>query len=196
MTGPDAHLDEEDVDVESDEDQESESAEERVRKALAEIASMGPAQAEAAILELLRAVERGELPLSSLMGYTDDDLYEIYEKAYTLQRGGRPKNVVAICDGLLALSPGLPAVMLLCAAALMDLKEYDRALALVDEVLAADPEDTEALLKRTHILYRLGRMPDCVEAVEAYLQLDEDAESEERQTAERLLEHVRELLKD
>ena len=63
-------------------------------------------------------------------------------------------------------------------------------------MLAADPEDAEALQKRAHILYRLGRMPDCLEAVEAYLQLDEEAQSDERQTAERLLEHVRELLKD
>jgi tetratricopeptide (TPR) repeat protein len=167
---------------------------ERVRRALEELTTLPEDRAEALILELLEAVEKGDLPLSCVLGYTDDDLYGIYEKAYNLYKGGRAKNAVPICEALLALNPGLPAALLLLAGCLMDLRQYARALKVVDEVLAVDAEEPEAHLKRAHVLFRLGRLEEAAAALQAVLELDSEAASEEAQEANRILEHVRDLL--
>jgi tetratricopeptide (TPR) repeat protein len=170
--------------------------EERVRRALSELADLTPENAEKVILELLEAVDKGDLPLSSVLGYTDDDLYGIYEKAYNLYKGGRAKNAIPICEALLALNPGLPAALLLQAGCLMDLRQYARALELIEQVLSADPEDLEAHLKKGHILYRLGRLQLSCGAFEALLELDPEAETDEGQEAHRILDHIRELVKE
>jgi tetratricopeptide (TPR) repeat protein len=166
----------------------------RVRRALGELSTLSREKSDKLVLQLLAAVEKGDLPLSSVLGYTDDDLYNIYEKAYNLYRGGRAKNAVPICEALLGLNPGLPAALLLLAGCLMDLRQYPRALEIVDEALAADAEDLEANLKKAHVLYRLGRLEESAGVLEGILELDADVETEEAVEAQRILDHIRDLL--
>jgi tetratricopeptide (TPR) repeat protein len=184
-------------DIGDDFDPESEtSAQEaaEIKAALTELATLETAAAERLVVELLERVENGELPLAALLGYTDGDLFDIYEKAYNLYKGGRPRQAAAICEGLLALSPELPAVQLLMAGCLMDLRQWEGALRLLDGVLEVDPEEREALLKRAHVLYRLRRLDEAAETLESLLQLDPERESDEAQEGERILAYVRALL--
>jgi tetratricopeptide (TPR) repeat protein len=158
------------------------------REALRQLAALSPDQAEDLALELLEAVRSGDLPFGALLGYSEDDVYDIYRRAHVLQAAGRPKNAMVLCEGLLALSPGHPAVMMLLAACLMDLKEWAKALEWLEQVLSVAPEDAEALLKRGVVLLRMKRAVEAGLAFQKVLDLDPERATDEAQVAQRLLE--------
>jgi tetratricopeptide (TPR) repeat protein len=169
---------------------------ERIRDALRELAGLSGQQAEDVVLELLQAVQTGNLPLSTLLGYDDDDLYELYEKAYSLYDAGRPKNAMRVCQGLLALNSGVYAARMLLAACLTDLRQYGAALEEIEQVLSAVPEELEAHLKQAHIRYRQGQIEGAAGALMTLIEIDPGLESGEGQEAARLLEHIQARLAD
>jgi tetratricopeptide (TPR) repeat protein len=169
-------------------DSELSPEERQARDALEQLAALRPDQAEALAVELLEGVASGEVSFAALLGYSDDDIYDIYRKAHVMHAAGRPKAALVLGEGLLALSPGHPAVLMLVVGCHMELKDWPRAFELLEQVLQSDPDDLEALLKRGIVLLRLKRVVEAGLAFQRVLELDPDRESEEAEVAQRLLE--------
>lgn len=161
-----------------------------VRGALEQLSALEPEEAEGLVALLLEAVRAGQIPFSTLLGYSDDDLYDIYRKAHMLQKSGRPKNAIVLCEGLLSLSPGHGAVTHLMASCLLDLGEHAKALELIDKLLAEGDTDPELLLKKGFILYRMKRVVAAGLTFQKLVDADPGLESDEAQQAQRILEHL------
>lgn len=169
---------------------ETDPREQLVRRALEQLSGLGPQEAEGLVATLLECVQGGQIPFATLLGYSDDDLYDIYRKAHLLQKSGRPRNAIVLCEGLLGLSPGHAAVTHLMASCHLDLGEHQKALSLIEGLLADGETDPEILLKKGFILYRMKRVVEAGLIFQQVIDADPEGQAEETQQATRILQHL------
>jgi tetratricopeptide (TPR) repeat protein len=158
-----------------------------VREALVMLSGMEPAEAERTVVTLLEAARSGELSLWQVLGYTPEQLYDIYSKAHFLYKGGRPKNAAVLCEGLLALEPASVEARLLLAGCHVELQEYDKALSAFDALLRAEPGNLDALVGKGLVLQRKKRLVEAGLLFQKVVELDAGARCEAAQQAAKSL---------
>jgi tetratricopeptide (TPR) repeat protein len=163
-----------------------------VRETLALLGRMSPEDADLTVVELLEAALCGEVSLWQLLGYTPEQLYDIYSKAHFLYKGGRPKNAAVLLEGYLALEPRSMEARLLLAACCYELQQYDRSLELVEALLRDEPENLGGLLRKAMLLQRARRLVDAGLLYQKVIALDAGAGSAPAQTAARSLAQMHE----
>ncbi len=81
-------------------------------------------------------------------GWTQDDIYRISERGYSLHQQGRYREAAVIFDGLVAVDPHNDYSREALAAACLALGEPERALEQLDIVLARDSGHLSARARR------------------------------------------------
>ncbi len=81
-------------------------------------------------------------------GWTQDDIYRISERGYSLHQQGRYREAAMIFDGLIAIDPQNDYGRDALAAACLALGEPQRALEQLDMILARDSGRLSARARR------------------------------------------------
>jgi tetratricopeptide (TPR) repeat protein len=172
-----------------------------IYRALSEIASRSREHAELVVRRLLQLLN-GKRPslrlalllsqenVASTLGFTEDDLYEIYRRAHDLYGDGDCEGALALGAALLVLTPGHGAVLELMASCCTELGRYEEALRHVEQALASWDLDPSVHLHKAQLLYRLGQIEAAAEVLRQLL----ERPFEEAEEAESLLEEVEALL--
>jgi len=174
-------------------------------KALIEIASRSREHAALVVQRLMQllnekrpflrfAILVAQEQIASTLGFTEDDLYEIYRRAHHLYTEGDVAGALALCEALLVLTPGHGAVLELMASCCTEEGRYERALQYIEQALSAWDRDPSVHLHRARLLYRLGQFEAAADVLRKLLERRAEGPFEEVEEAEILLEEVEGLL--
>ena len=174
-------------------------------KALGEIASRSKDHATLVVQRLLQLLNQkrpflrfaiivAQEQAASALGFSEDDLYDIYRRAHHLYSEGDVPGALALGEALLVLTPGHGAVLELLASCCAELDRYEDALRHIEQALVAWDRDPSVHLQRARLLYRLGQIEAAAEALRELLERPAEAPFEEAEEAESLLQEVESLL--
>jgi predicted Zn-dependent protease len=174
-------------------------------KALSEIASRSREHAALVVRRLMQLLNEkrpflrfallvSQDQVASTLGFTEDDLYDIYRRAHQIYTDGDPQGALALCEALLVLTPEHGAVLELMACCATELDRYEEALRYIERALTAQARDPAVVLHKARLLYRLGQIEEAAEVLRQLLERPAAAPFEEAEEAESLLSEVESLL--
>ena len=91
------------------------------------------------------------------MGWTDDEVYLVAERAYSLYQQGRFREAAIIFRGLTALDPGNIYCRTALAAVSLALGDAQRAVQELSAILAQYPNDADTRARRCEAYCQLRR---------------------------------------
>lgn len=99
---------------------------------------------------------RGAASLGAAAGWTPEEMRLIAELGYALAEQGRDREAITIFEGLASLAPAITYFQSALGALWLRLGEPERAIAHLDRVLSADPQDLIALVNRGEAAMQTG----------------------------------------
>lgn len=145
--------------------------------------------------DVLAAIASGERTLAEIEGLTAADAYAIADFGWMLLEQGRARDAALVFETLTLANPGHAYFQALRGAALQRSGEREEALEAYARALAADPDETAALVNRAELLLE-GAAEQGLEEVagllERALRLDPEAARPETRRARALVAAIAE----
>jgi Flp pilus assembly protein TadD len=133
----------------------------------------------------------GELTLAELDGFSDADLKQIAVTGHRLVETGQLGDAAIIFKGLVALSPKVSYFHTALGAIALAAGNLDDATARLDEALALDETNAEALVHRGEVRLLRGLVKEATADLTVAIALDAGKERACTQRARGLLSSVR-----
>ncbi|OYT71251.1 MAG: hypothetical protein CFK52_08470 [Chloracidobacterium sp. CP2_5A] len=102
---------------------------------------------------------QGSLSLAAATGWTPEEVRLVTDLGYNLAEQGRHMEAITVFEGLAALVPATVYFQSALGALKLRVKDYAGALAHLNRVVAATPDDAVALVNRGETLLHLGDLP-------------------------------------
>ena len=96
-------------------------------------------------------------------GWSEADVYVVAARGHALMLQGRYRESRIIFEGLLAIDPGNSYCANALAALLISQGEVQRAIDVLSDDLAIDPQNLESRARRCECFWMLGRVAEAIQ---------------------------------
>jgi tetratricopeptide (TPR) repeat protein len=146
--------------------------------------------------KLMKLVEEGHIAMAQVLGYTEDELFKIYNTGQALSNQGKYEDALKIADGLLFLIPNFLAANMLKGDTLRKMGKYEESLECYNKAVSANPLFIQSYWERAKLFFAIKNMPNYLLDLESVVSLDPQAKTVFGKRAMKILEAAeQELLK-
>jgi tetratricopeptide (TPR) repeat protein len=134
-------------------------------------------------LEAGQQLIRGEITPAQFLGLSQKRLYEMATLGHNLMAEGQLEGALDIFKGLVAASPYDSVFHLNLAATYTQLQRFPEAMEEYTRALQLNVANVDALVGRSELLLREGKVTEALQDLQLALQLDPEARRETTQRA-------------
>lgn len=133
--------------------------------------------------ELAQRLISGDISPAQFLGLSQERLYEIAALGHRLLTEGRAQQALTLFKGLVAASPYDSVFHCHLAAAYVLAEHYPEAMEEYTHALQLNIANVDALVGRSELFLREGKVAEALSDIQAALQLDPQAQRETTQRA-------------